>query len=119
MDFTDKSIVHPVVHLKRTMVVWITLLIFTKMNNLFSGITLLLLILSYIVNNYIDYYNQDKNKNKDLLNKLGKIDYMLGRLTILSLITGFSTYLLKQIHDHKNFSFTKFIFGVKKCGIKN
>ena len=54
MDFSDKSIVHQVVHLKRSAVVWIFLLMFTKMNNFFTGITLLLLISSYITNNFIE-----------------------------------------------------------------
>ena len=55
MDFADKSLVHPYVHMKRSLVVWVVLLMFTKMNNLFTGITLLLIISSYVVNNFIEY----------------------------------------------------------------
>lgn len=118
MNFTDKSVVHPLVHLKRAVVVWLTLLMFTKMNNLFAGIIFSLLILSYIVNNYIEYYNQEHYKNKHYLNTLRNIDYILIRLTVLFFVTGFSIYLLKEIRNDKKFSFNKFVFGVKKCGPK-
>ena len=89
------------------------------MNNLFTGITLLLLISSYVVNNFIAYYQKDESKNKEMLSKLHTIEYILNRLTIMFLVTGFSLYFLKQKKEQKNFSYTKFILGVKKCGVRN
>ena len=119
MDFSDNSVVHPVVHIKRSAVVWIFLLMFTKMNNFFTGITLLLLISSYITNNFIAYYQRDESNNKEMLSRLHTIENLLNRLIIIFLVIGFSLYFLKQKREHKNFSFTKFILGVKKCGVKN
>ena len=119
MDFSDKSVVHPIVHLKRSAVVWIFILMFTKMNNFYTGITLLLLILTYIVNNFIEYYQHDETNNKEMLNRLNMINYILNRLMIVMLVIGFSLYFLKQKRDHKKFSYTKFILGVQKCGVKN
>ena len=63
--------------MKRSIVVWVVLLMFTKMNNLFTGITLLLIISSYIVNNFIEYYNHDSKKNKETLIKFKKVEYIL------------------------------------------
>lgn len=118
MDFTDNSIVHPTVHLKKSVVVWIILLMFTKMNNLFTGITLSLLILLYVINNFIEYYHQDEKKNNDILTKLRQMDYIINRLIIVFLVIGFTLYFRKQKKEHKHFSYSKFILGVKKCGVK-
>lgn len=124
MDLGDSEAIHPFSRFKRAFGVFVILLMFTKMNNLFTGLTLLLLIASYLTNNFIQYYNaehsddKEKNSHKELLSKLHKLQTAINYSIFVVLVIGFILYFIKQKRDHKNFSYSKFLFGVQKCGSK-
>ena len=80
----------------------------------FTIITFVLMTISYIINNQIEY-EKNKDNKKDLSN-IKKIRNILYSIIIIFIISGFSIYFLKQKKNYKNrFSFVKFIFGKSKC----
>ena len=70
----------------------------------------------YVMNEYIDYYESDKEKNQEIIHKLNQVNNILLYVLIFIIIVGFLLYANKQYREHKkDFSILKFIFGVLKC----
>lgn len=107
---------NPYIKLKRSIMIWILFVLFSKMNIYFTIIVFLLFASIFIMNNFIYFYdkrnNQDDIKKRKLLTKyVIKTEIAM----IIILITGFITYLIKQINEKKQFSYLTFIFGQKTC----
>jgi len=115
MDFSSTEVINPIVQLKRSLVLWVFLLFFTKMDIYFTGVSLFLLVSTYIMNNFVQYYKEEEEKNKDKIETMTKVMTALELVIIVLILVGFFKYFLKQQKDHKNFSFAKFMLGVKKC----
>ena len=115
MDFSSTEVIDPIVQLKRSLVLWVFLLFFTKMDIYFTGVSLFLLVSTYIMNNFVQYYKEEEEKNKDKIEMMTKVMTALELVIIVLILVGFVKYFIKQRKDHKNFSFTKFMLGVKKC----
>ena len=114
LDFTNEDIVSPVEHIKTSVIVWTLFLLFTKMNLVFTIITFGLILVSYVSGNFIDYY-QATNADKRDYNVLENIEIMSVRLAVATTVFGFIFYFFKQYREKRNFSITKFLFGVPKC----
>ena len=115
MDFSSTEVVNPMIQLKRSIFLWVFLLIFTKMDIYFTGMSLLLLVITYIMNNFVEYYSVESEKNNDKIKKLSGYIRIFELINLLLILVGFTRYYLKQQKEHKKFHFSKFIFGVKKC----
>lgn len=115
MDFSSTEVVNPIIQLRRSILLWVFLLIFTKMNIYFTGVSLLLLVMTYIMNNFVQYYSLESEQNKDKIERISGYIHLFELINLLLILVGFTRYYLKQQKDHKNFSFSKFIFGVTKC----
>ena len=115
MDFSSTEVVNPMIQLRRSILLWVFLLIFTKMDIYFTGMSLLLLVITYIMNNFVQYYSVESEQNKDKIERMSGYIHLFELINLLLILVGFTRYYLKQRKDHKNFSFSKFIFGVKKC----
>lgn len=115
MDFSSTEVVNPTLQLKRSMLLWLFLLFFTKMDIYFTGVTLALLVITYIMNNFVQYYRKEEEINNDKIERMSKIMNVMELSIILLILVGFVKYFLKQRRDHKNFTFTKFMLGVKTC----
>ena len=115
MDFSSTEVIDPIVQLKRSLLLWIYLLIFTKMDIYFTGMALSLLVITYIMNNFVQYYRVDEERNKEKIERMSNYINFLESANILLILVGFFKYFLKQRKDHKNFSFSKFMLGVTKC----
>ena len=82
----------------------------------FTIIAFLGVVTLYVINKYIDYYEGDKEKNKEIIHKLKQVNNILLYIIIFIIIIGFLLYTNKQYQDHKkDFSILKFIFGVLHC----
>lgn len=114
--FSDKAII-PTKHLKDSIGIWILFLIFNKMSIHFTVITFVLLFLTLVCKNWIDYYNaNDKEKNKDYIHKIDILSQYLLLSSIITIIIGFLLYFRKQYSEHyKNFNFLTFIIGKVHC----
>lgn len=114
LGFSDNKTNSPLHLLKISSIVFIFYLLFSKMDIRFTIITFVLMTISYIINNQIEY-EKNKDNKKDLSN-IKKIRNILYSIIIIFIISGFSIYFLKQKKNYKNrFSFVKFIFGKSKC----
>ena len=97
-----------------SLIIWIFILIFNKMNLLFTLISFTLLAILLVIKNYYDYYTKNNIEIKtDLLyNLFNTVLYA----NIIVIFIGFAIYFKKQYKEHyKNFSFLTFIFGNTKC----
>lgn len=109
----DTNLEHPTVIMKRTIVVWLGFLIFTKMNILFTAGILILLIVGYTLGNYIDYYNQNNEHDKAM--KTTKIRKIIFNIIPIALIIGVITYYIAKKKEYKKFNVLTFLFGKIKC----
>ena len=97
-----------------SLIIWVFILIFNKMNLLFTLISFILIAILLVIKNYYDYYikNDIEIKTDFLHNLFSTILYA----NIIVILIGFSIYFRKQYKEHyKNFSFLTFIFGNTKC----
>ena len=83
------------------------------MNVYFSLITIFLLSIIYLINNFIEYYLYIDNK-KDI-KKLINVKEKLINIEIIIIIIGFILYITKQKKEKQNWNLIKFIFGTTKC----
>ena len=97
-----------------SLIIWVFILIFNKMNVLFTLISFILMAILLVIKKYYDYYIK-KNieiKTNFLHNLFSTILYA----NIVVILIGFAIYFRKQYKEHyKNFSFLTFIFGKTKC----
>ncbi len=116
VDFTDNKNLSPLDNFISAFKIFILFIIFTRMSLPFTIVAFLGVVSLYVINEYIDYYESDKEKNKEIIYKLNKMNNILLYIIIFVIIIGFLLYTYKQYKDHKkDFSILKFIFGVLKC----
>ena len=116
LGFTDNSHFNPLNHLKLTLLIWTTLLFFTKMSINFTVFSFILICIIYVMNDYINYLEKNSDKNKNQLVKIKQTKQFFEILFYLSIIIGFSIYAIKQYNEHnKDFSVIKLIFGTLDC----
>ena len=104
----------------KTISIYILFLLFTRMNLMFTWIVFILLTVYYVVGLYLDYYVKESEKESekylDRIKKLHKTKELITKMILIFILTGFTLYFQKQYKDHyKNWSTTKFIFGVRNC----
>jgi len=116
IDFTTEHS-PPIDILANTLIIWVAFLMFTKINETFTALCFLLLLIGYIMASQRNYLKQNKKKNQKQINKYTLyIEWIITLFTIL-LIVGFALYFIKQRKEHKkNWNVFKFIFGVHECG---
>lgn len=100
-----------------TLLVYLWFLITTKCTAGYVMTILVLIILCYCVNEYINYISNKDNEKKEYFEKLKlKINRSVLVISVLISIVGFILYFLKQKKDHaSNFNYIKFIFGSPDC----
>jgi len=118
----------PLKHMKFTSLVYITFILFIKMNLKFTIAAIFILLLLFILNHYIEYFkqsrdktnelnvNNENNEKKEFINYLTNLNNVLIFATMLLILCGFIKYFTeKRVEYAKNWSTFKFIFGVHKC----
>ena len=95
--------------------IYLLFILFTKMDITFTIIVFSLLIITYVITNYINYYKENNEMNIDII-RLEKIRNYLYAFIIILILIGFILYLIKQKREHsKDWSSLKFLFGITKC----
>jgi hypothetical protein len=123
LTYTSSELQNPNEIFKNSFLIWLCFVMYTKQNIEFTVIASLLIVASYILNNYEEYYdkimkssknNDDKIKNKfDSIVKYKKFAY---NSIIATIIIGFSVYLYQKKKEYgDNFNITTFIFGKVAC----
>jgi len=115
LSFSDDDVANPIIHMKNTAYIYIYFLLFTRQNIIFISLSLLLLLLIHILDDYIAYYksiNIDNSKIK-LIETFRKNIFLT--LSIIMII-GCGIYLSEQYLQYKTkFNLQKFIAGTTKC----
>jgi len=126
LNFTTTENENPINQIKRALMIWICYLLFTKQNETFTLLSVVLLVLTYIIDTFSIYFQKNsedtqleeiyRKENKDiadLLNKSKNYSFIIGILTI---IIGFCIYMQSKYKEYgNNFNFFTFIFGKIKC----
>lgn len=133
LHFTASRVPHPLEAAKKTVMIWIMFIFFTKMSVGFTLTGLIFLIVFYVISNFIDYdeqeYNDEmhvksSNNEKEKLTKTynsKKYNYQKAQSWILFILigvilVGFVTYTLKKREEYKDqFDITTFLLGVTQC----
>ena len=107
---------NPISVLGETVSVWTLFLLFTKCSPSFTVMIFIAVAIYYILNNFLDYYNDSVKLSEKKINLLQKIKKIWLYLIIVLIVLGFSLYSIKQYNDHSDtFSVTKLLFGVLEC----
>lgn len=114
ISYTETEVINPLVNFKKSLIIWVFYVLFTRMTLSFTLIAFLILFIIYLIGLYEVYYTKNKI-NKDKLEIMKKVKPILINLLMGILIVGFVFYLNKQYREKKNFSLNKFIFGVSQC----
>ena len=117
IGFTSDIIINPLMLLYQTIIIWVFFIFFNKMTLPFTITSFIGLFGIIFINNYIKYYeNEDKNKNKDIILSLEKINEYLLIFICITILIGHGMYFSKQYNDYyKDFSYITFLFGKNKC----
>jgi len=125
LNFSTDNKKPPLTYMKNTLLIWIFYLLFTKQNQLFTGISASVLFGTYIMDTYVSYYDDMINNMKDEIQK-NKIENTKNKLTnirtfsfysgIVLIIIGFILYMKdKYIEYGKNFNPLTFLLGKVDC----
>jgi hypothetical protein len=122
VDFTSQQNLHPVESFKKTTIIWVLYLLFTKMNITYTGIAAAILVGIYISSDYATYYQtqiddniQDEN-NQEELDKYQNMQNNLLKGLVVVIIVGFLSYLSEKRQEYgQNFNFITFLMGVPNC----
>ena len=121
LDFSSsEDKVHPFELAQRSLWIWLFFLVFNRMDIKYSSTIFIFLILILISKNYLVYYENSKDeKDENLQQKINfveKTSEVSVTIIMITMIVGFSLYLIKQRKHYKDkFSYLNFIFGKTKC----
>ena len=121
LDFSsNENNVHPIELAQRSLWIWLFFLVFNRMDIKYSSTIFIFLILILISKNYLVYYENNKDEKDKILqqkiNFVEKTSEISVTIIILTMIVGFSLYIIKQRTEYKDkFSYLNFIFGKIKC----
>lgn len=115
INFTSNTTPSPLESLKKTGLLWLFFLLFTKMSIRFTFVVLILLILTFVFEHQKKYIEATKKDNNEInqINNIQKILIII--ILIITLIGFFRYYREKKLEYKGRFHFLKFISGVKRC----
>ena len=109
--------IDPIETFKTTLTIYIMFILFTRMSLNFTIVVFILLAINYSIWNYIDYFKyKEDDKYYKTIDRLNEIQKTIYSIIIVTILIGFTLYFKKQYKTYKkDWSTSKFIFGVKKC----
>ena len=113
MTLTERKSVPPHEIFKFALFYWMLFLLATKTTPIVSILLFCLLITMFVVNSYIEHYNETDVPTKDLVaaQKILKIIFLI------VLYLGFLLYTRKQYNEKgSSFNVLKLLFGTTTCG---
>lgn len=120
LNYSKEEAPHPLESLKSTALLYIFFVLFGRIPLSVFIVTTILLITTYVINNYRDYYKnineKQDNDNSAVDDKLKQAQLILLMLTAVLIIIGNVVYyMLKKKEYGKQFKFLTFIFGHTNC----
>lgn len=120
LNFTSTENTHPLDSLKTSLLIWVGFLLFTKLTEFTTILSILLLIIIYLIDNYVKYYQNlntlTDSQKQHYIEKLNNYRNVLLHCLYFVLVFGFILYFKKQLNDYgKDFNLIKFLFGIPLC----
>lgn len=117
VNLTNEEKSHPLITIRNTFILWTFYIVFIRMDTIYLGICISLLVIFYVLENYKTYLLQhDKTEYDKKIESLDQISKYLMMIFVIPLIIGFYKYYKEEKILYKNsFSIVKFILGHKKC----
>jgi hypothetical protein len=113
INLTSQSDVNPNIVLYRSIYVWIGFLLFIRLPVYLTTVIFILLIISYALCNYIDYY---KKRNEETSKKLIDIRTKIFNIIPVIIIVGIIYYCYEKYQEYGDeFDTLTFIFGKTTC----
>ena len=112
IDFSKDELEYPIKTLKKSLIIYILFLFSSRLNIYISGIFFLLLVVIYVIENFINYYTKVEKRDTT---QLENVKLSLLNIEGMLIIVGFLLYLYKQYREKKKWDTMKFIFGTLKC----
>jgi hypothetical protein len=117
VNLTNQEHEHPLVNLRNTFILWILYIIFIRMDTVYLGICIAILVAFYMLENYklyLQYHVKDEyEKHIETYNQVSEI---LKIIILFPLSIGFYKYYKQEKGIYgKDLSIKKFILGHKKC----
>jgi FtsH-binding integral membrane protein len=106
---------NPNENVKITLLIYVIYLLFTKMNIYFTLLVFTMFCINYILSTYVEYYEKN-GIEEELVSQFKNIQEKITIASFVFIILGFSLYFNEKYSEFgKDFSLTKFIFGIVKC----
>ena len=117
VNLTNKEHEHPLVSMRNTFILWALYVIFIRMDTVYLGICISILVIFYMLENYklyLQYHSKDEyDKHIETYNQISDA---LQVIILLPLGIGFYKYYKQERGIYGNsLSLKKFILGHKKC----
>ena len=123
---SDSKLDHPNTILKRTIYVWLGYIFFIRMPLKVTIMVFMLLLSTYILGNYIDYYKKKDEENEKnvgatpmhsgLVATFSNVRRILFNVTPVIIAIGVIIYVIQKRKEYgKKFDLYKFIFGKNVC----
>jgi hypothetical protein len=114
-SFSENDMQHPFELAGKSLAIWISFLIFNKMDIQYTIISIIGLFIILVLKNFIDYY-VSSNENTDRIPVLLQGMNLIFAGVCLTIIIGFLFYFKRQYNEYtKSFSYLTFIFGKTTC----
>ena len=117
VNLTNERSEHPLKTLKKTILLWMVYIIFIRMSTVYLGISISLLMIYFIIEQYKNYLKENKNSEyTSHLDTLDLINNIIEKIIFIPIMIGFYQYYKseKKILG-KQFDLYNFILGHKKC----
>ena len=111
---SDDILEHPVTLMKRSVLVWIGFILFSRMNIKITGIVFLLLTIGYTLGNFVSYHKQKNNKKRETY--YSKLQQYIFTIIPFVILIGFIIYYKEKHEEYKDvWSPIIFLFGRTTC----
>lgn len=114
ISFTGLIGENPIDVMKKSFILWVFFIMFTKTDFLFSSMIFIMLAITYILETFISYHIKQNTSNEFIQNLENYRNWLIIVTDVVTFV-GFILYLHKQIIEHKNFDILTFIFGKRIC----
>ena len=124
LNFTSSETPHPLEVAKKTALIWVVFVMFTKMTVKHTLAGFLVLIAFFVLTNLVDYEEAHADEKQDgkVVVKSNRVDlYKKGQqglffVFLVVLVSGFTSYMMEKRAEYGNrFEMQKFLLGVTQC----
>lgn len=117
LNLTNQENPHPITVFRKALIVWIIFFIFNRTHYIVNLFIFVLFIATYVISNYVKYYQSQKEPPTILIKRLQHTIQLLEYALMVLLVVGFLLYFNEKRSEYtgNDWNSFKFVFGVNKC----